>query len=238
MPSTQFSPSTNVASNFRPRLLAMRSVLVGQGFAETPEYSAITKLFGYDGAVNEEVFSGVILRVAQAGRNDLVPYMLSFLSELELGKLASALLKARHDEALASVLPMLSASQFSSLLYACLSHRRDDAFDLVKPFMELVPAGPSLASVAAVHQAHRFGRYFVEHMDVLAALREIKTPAVASQVATWWAQAIEAKQVPIPNLGRAAKVWRKKFPDLGAVLTAMEMEASLPPAVTKPRVRM
>lgn len=237
MSSSLFSPSTNLTSNFRERLLALRSLLVDEGLSETPEYSAITKLFGYDRAVSEEVFSGVVLRMAQAGRNDLVPALANFLSEFELGRIGPALLQARHDEALGCVLPMLSPAQFSSLVYACLT-RRDDVFDLMKPFLSPTHASTSLVSIAAAHQAHRFGRYFVEHMDVLAALREIKTPTVSAQVASWWAEAIESKRVPVPNLGRAAKVWRKKFPELGAVLTAMEMEASLPPATLKPRVRM
>lgn len=139
------------------------------------------------------------------------------------------LLKSRHDEALGDLLPMLNAFQLSSLVYACLNRRRDDAFDVVEPFLSSVCVDSSLVSAAAVQKAHRFGQYFVEHMDVLAALREIKTPSVSAQVASWWAQAIEAKRVPVPNLGRAGKVWRKKFPDLGA---------ALPPAAIKPRVRM
>lgn len=234
MPSPSLHPST---TNFRERLAQVKALLTREGLTETPEYSPITRLFGYERGVNEEVLSGVVVRCAEAGRPDLSLTLVHYLSEFELGRLPHALLDTRHDEVLKHVLPLLNKSQFSSFLYACMKPAREDIFDVVKPFLQPDMISSTLIASAAFNKATRFGNYCVENMDVLQALREIQDPKVASQVASWWAAAIEERRVPLPDLGRASKHWRSKFPELGAAMLTVKMEASLPPAAPSRKMR-
>ena len=221
-----FSPNQNSSQNFRQRYESMRALLVQEGLSSPPGYGGITSLFGYEGALRDETLTGVVTQCAELGRPDLVPTLIDYLSERELGRLGPSLLQSRLDEALGHVLPRLSPHQLLPLLSACLTQRRDDAFDLFKPFLSPAMATTTLIMTAAANDVPKFGAHFIENGDVLQALRDIKSQTVANQVATWWVEAIQEQRVALPDLGRAKKHWRKKFPVLGAVMRADELGQS------------
>ncbi len=234
-----FSPSQNSSQNFRQRYESMRDLLVREGLSNPPGYGGITSLFGYEGAIRDETLTGVVTQCAELGRPDLVPTLIDYLSERELGRLGPSLLQSRLDEALGHVLPRLSPHQLLPLLSACLTQRRDDAFDLFKPFLSPAMATTTLIMTAAANDVPKFGAYFIEHGDVLQALRDIKSPSVANQVAAWWVEAIQEQRVALPDLGRAKKHWCKKFPVLGSVMRTDELEKSFSqsqaPTARRPR---
>ena len=234
-----FSPSQNSSQNFRQRYESMRALLVQEGLSNPPGHGGITTLFGYEGAIQEETFTGVVTQCVAMGRADLVPTLIDYLSERELGRLGPTFLQIRSDEALAHVLPRLASHHMLSLLSACLVQRRDDAFDLFKPFLSPAMATTTLIMTAAANDVPTFGAYFIENGDVLQALRDIKSPSVANQVAAWWVEAIQEQRVALPELGRAKKHWCKKFPVLGSVMRTDELERSFSqssaPTVRRPR---
>ena len=221
-----FSPSTNITSNFHPRRLALQELLVQEGLDKPAEYNGISRLFGYEMAVRESTFTEVVVECAALGRDDLVPSLLNFLCDFELGQVGYLLLQKNQLEALGHVLPKLANHQLLSFFSA--SVRNDASFDVCRPYISVGLTQTSLLLMtAATNGAPRYGAYFIENGDVLQALRDIKTPSVSNQIATWWVQAIEEQRVPVPDLGRSEKHWRKKFPMLGAVMRSDELEKSL-----------
>lgn len=232
-----FSPSTNTTSNFRSRLAGMQDVLRAEGLDTTEEYNAISRLFGYEGAVNEETFSEVVVACAKLGRSDMVPRLLDFLSSREQGRIGILLAQDRYYAAVAHVLPNLGRPQVLALVSSCLTRQRDEAFDTLHPFLSPDMCSPDFVCRAAANKASRFGQYFVENGDVLLALKVIKNPAVCDQVVQWWAAAIADQRVPMPTLGRAKAHWLKKFPALSRVLRSVELEQSLPSTPSRPRSR-
>ena len=230
-----FSPSQNNTQNFQQRVESLRALLVREGLNKPSEYGPTSRLFGYERAIEEGTLTGVVSECAALGRSDLMPELLGHLTELELGRSGHGLLQKRLDDALTHVLPLLADYQLLPLLSACLTQRRDDVFDLFKPFLLPSMASSLLIMTAAANDAPKFGAYFIEHGDVLQALRDIKSQTVSNQVAAWWVEAIQEQRVPLPDLGRAQKHWRKKFPVLGSLMRNDELEKSLPEGFSVPR---
>lgn len=226
-----FSPSSNTTSNFRQRVEAMQLLLRREGLDTTEQYTPITKLFGYSMAVGEETLTGVVKEVAKQNRLDVVEALLDFLSSHELGRVGIILVQNGLFDAIVPLAPKLPPHQLSSLVSSCLRSQYDDVFDVLKPFLTPSLATSTSICSAAANQAPKFGNYFIEHGDVLDALRAIQTPSVAQQVAKWWAAAIAEQRVPVPDLGRSASHWRKKFPELSVVLRASKMDEVLPEPV-------
>lgn len=217
----------------------MQQVLRQEGLGTTQEYTPITKLFGYSMAVSEETLTGVVVEVAKKSRLDVVDTLLDFLSNHELGRVGVMLVQKGLFEALVPLAPKLLPYQLSSLVSSCLRSAHDPAFDVLEPYLTPSLATSTNLCSAAANQAPKFGNYFIEHGDVLDALRAIQTPSVAQQVARWWAAAIAEQRVPVPDLGRAASHWHKKFPELSVVLRAFKMDEALPESapVRAPKVR-
>lgn len=228
----QFSPSTNVTANRIQRMEAMRQVLCEEGMEVTPHYSAITRLFGYENAVSDETFTGVVVECAKQGRLDLVDRFLDFLPNIEIGRLGLILVQQGLSAALVPLLPRLQPYQVSPFVGGCIASNVDRAkvFAVVRPFLQPSMASIDLLCRAGAANAEEYGQYLVEHAHVLDALRTIKTPLVAQRIAGWWATAIAENRIPVPDLGRSARHWCKKFPELSAVMRSQALDASLAPA--------
>jgi hypothetical protein len=229
-----FHSDTNATANFRDRLMAMRQILTEEGLTKVPYYSALNKLFGYEMAVGEETFSGVVVVCAKHQRLDLVDRLWNFLIKKEQGRLGIFLAQENALPALALVASRLPDYQFVSLVSTLVTAQHDHTFPILRPLLR-----PSLVQSewllrAAANNAEQFGRYFVEHGDVLQALRDIKSTSVNKTLVGWWTQAIAEGRVGVPDLGRSKTHWCKKFPELSSVLRGQSLDNALPAASVAP----
>lgn len=229
-----FQPDTNTTANFRERLMAMRQLLTEEGLTKGSSSSALNKLFGYEMAVSEETFSGVLVECAKQQRLDLVDRLWGFLSTYERGRIGIFMAQQNALPALALVASRLPDYQFDNLIRSVASAQHDHTFPVLRPYLR-----PSLVRLdwllwAAAHGGKQFGGYFVEHGDVLGALRGIRDPKVKKTLVGWWVQAMAEGRVAVPDLGRSKTHWCKKFPELSSVLRDQSLDNALPAVSTAP----